>query len=118
MESDHRILRTRWTDLSCYELADLLFALNYVGFGLGAGCFFQCHEELKYREFNEFYPLCLGSGKAGIKHLARNYSPQKVVDLWVAARSHGLSNPDRKKDAFIEARTEIEALLLEIVNKE
>lgn len=96
---DEHILNSRWTDLSCYDLADLLFCLNYVGFGLGAGCFFQCHDELKYREFNNFYPLLIGSGKAGIKYLARNYSQSAIAELWIAARTQSSQDLEREQRA-------------------
>jgi len=112
--TDEHILRTLWSKLFYFDLADLLFALNYVGFGLGAGCFYQCHKELQYREFNEFYPLILGSGMVGITHLALNHNPQKIAELWAAARAHGKPTQKRMQEASSEAKTAIEALLLEV----
>jgi hypothetical protein len=98
--SIEKIFETDAITLNEHDLADLLFCLNYVGFGLGQGCCFVVKDELKYRAFQDFYPLLFRRGLGVLIYLCKFHTKEVVCDLTLNAFIHSGVNEDDAKDVY------------------
>ena len=85
---DSEFLITHWSKLARWDLDDLLYSLNYVAFSLGAGCFYQCKEELLYRGFIEYSPHLISTGKGALNFLKRFYSYELIINSYLDSMQH------------------------------